>query len=118
MAARAALFAVAMPHWRLLVAYLCGMLVTVAMVAITLAAASYAVVLFADASSLAASGNGPFQLVSVGVSLIVHVLVMVLAATLATTSTRRGWRAVALDEQRERGARARRADRVLDLPVL
>jgi hypothetical protein len=96
-AARAALFAVAVPRWRLVAAYACGALVTVAMAAITLAAMLYAIALFADASSLAASGNGPFQLVSVGVSLIVQLLVMVLTATLAATSTQRGWRAVALD---------------------
>jgi hypothetical protein len=42
-----------------------------------------------------ASGNGSFQLVSVGVSLIVQLLVMVLAAALSATSTRRGWSAVA-----------------------
>lgn len=96
-AARAALFAVAVPRWRLLAAYACGTLVTVAMAAIALAAMLYATALFADASSLAASGNGPFQLVSVGVSLIVQLVVMVLTATLAATSTQRGWRAVALD---------------------
>jgi hypothetical protein len=96
-AARAALFAVTMARWRLLAAYGCGTLVTVAMSAITLAATLYAVALFADAPSLAASGNGPFQLVSVGVSLVAQLLVMVLSATLAATSTRRGWNAVALD---------------------
>ncbi len=96
-AARAALFAVAVPRWRLLAAYACGTLVTVAMAAITLAVMLYAIALFADASSLAASGNGPFQLVSVGVSLVVQLVVMALTATLAATSTQRGWRVVALD---------------------
>lgn len=97
MAARRALFAVPMPRWRLLAAFRCGTLVTAAMVAITLAASLYVIALLTDASSLAASGNGPFQLVSVGVSLVLQLLVMVLAATLAATTTRRGWRAVALD---------------------
>ncbi len=96
-AARAALSAVTMARWRLLAAYGCGTFVTVAMSAITLAATLYAVALFADASSLAATGNGPFQLVSVGVSVIVQLLVMALASTLAATSTRRGWNAAALD---------------------
>jgi hypothetical protein len=97
LAARRALFAVPMPRRRLLAAFGCGTLVSAAMVAITLAASLYAIALFIDASSLAASGNGPFQLVSVGVSLVLQLLVMVLAATLAATTTRRGWRAVVLD---------------------
>ena len=96
-AARGALFAVAMPRWRLVAAFACGTFVTAAMVAIALATTLYGIALFADASHLAASGNGPFQLLSTGVSLAVQLLVMVLAATLAATSTRRGWRAVALD---------------------
>lgn len=96
-AARGALFAVPMPRGRLLAAFGCGTLVTAAMVAIALAASLYAIALLTDASSLAASGNGPFQLVSVGVSLVLQLLVMVLAATLAATTTRRGWRAVAPD---------------------
>lgn len=96
-AARGALFAVAMPRWRLVAAFACGTFVTAAMVAIALATTLYGIALFADASRLAASGNGPFQLLSTGVSLAVQLLVMVLAATLAATSTRRGWRAVAVD---------------------
>jgi hypothetical protein len=96
-AARGALFAVAMPRWRLITAFVCGTLVTAAMVTIALATTLYGIALFADASRLAASGNGPFQMLSTGVSLAVQLLVMVLAATLAATSTRRGWRAVALD---------------------
>jgi hypothetical protein len=96
-AARGALFAVAMPRWRLVAAFACGTFVTAAMVAIALATALYGIALFADASHLAAAGNGPFQLLSVGVSLVVQLLVMVLAAALAAASTRRGWRAVALD---------------------
>ncbi|HEY5195296.1 MAG TPA: hypothetical protein VIJ39_15685 [Solirubrobacteraceae bacterium] len=96
-AARGALFAVPMQRWRLVAAFACGTLVTAAMVAIAVATTLYGIALFADASHLAASGNGPFQLLSTGVSLAVQLLVMVLAATLAATSTRRGWRAVALD---------------------
>ena len=57
----------------------------------------YAIGLFADVSSLAAAGNGPFRLVSVGASLILQLLVMTFAAIAAATTTRRGWGAVALD---------------------
>lgn len=94
--ARAVLFAVPMARGRLLAAYVCGMFVTAAMVAITLATTVYAIGLFADVSSLAAAGNGPFGLVSVGASLILQLLVMTFAAIAAATTTRRGWGAVAL----------------------
>ncbi len=95
--ARAVLFAVPVGRARLLAAYACGVFVTAAMVAITLATALYAIGLFADASSLAAAGNGPFRLVSVGASLVLQLLVMTFAALAAATTTRRGWGAVALD---------------------
>ncbi len=95
--ARAVLFAVPMARARLLAAYACGVLVTAAMMAITLATTLYAIGLFADASSLAATANGPFQLVSVGASLILQLLVMASAAIAAATTTRRGWGARALD---------------------
>jgi hypothetical protein len=49
-------------------------------------------VLVIDAGSLAAEPNGPFQLLSVSASLTVLAIVMVLAAGLAATATRRGWR--------------------------
>lgn len=94
-AARAALFAVPMARRRLVMALACGTLVTVAMAVIALATAIYVIALFDHASHLAASANGPFQLVSTGVSLAVQLAVMLLAVTLAATSTRRGWRAVA-----------------------
>ncbi len=95
MAARAALFAVSMPRRRLVTAFVFGTLVTVAMAAIALATAVYAIALFADAPRLAASANGPLQLVSTGVSLTVQLAVMLMVGTLAATTTRRGWRAVA-----------------------
>ncbi len=96
-AARAALFAVPMPRWRLLTAFACGTLVTAAMPVIALATAIYAITLSADASRLAASANGPFQIVSTGVSLALQLAVMLLAAMLASTTTRRGWPALARD---------------------
>ncbi len=94
-AARAALFAVPMPDRWLLTGFACGTLVTAAMTAIALATAVYAITLFADASQLAASANGPLQLLSTGASLAAQLAVMLLAAMLASTTTRRGWRAVA-----------------------
>ena len=92
-ASRRALFAVPMPRGRLLTAFACGTLVTAAMVAITLATAVYAIALPVDASGLAGAPNGPLQAVSVSASLVLEVVVMALAATLASTATRRGWRA-------------------------
>ena len=95
--ARAVLFAVPVGRVRLLAAYTCGVFVTAAMVAITLATTLYAIGLFADAPSLAAAGNGPFRLVSVGASLVLQLLVMTFAVLAAATTTRRGWGAVARD---------------------
>ncbi len=96
-AARAALFAVPMPRGRLVGAFACGTLVTAGMIAIALATAVYAITLVADASRLAASANGPFQLMNTGGSLAVQLAIMLLAAALAATSTRRGWQAFARD---------------------
>jgi hypothetical protein len=59
-----------------------------------LAAALYAIALPLDASHFAGAPNGPLQLISTGVSLVSLVIVMVLAATLASSTTSRGWRAV------------------------
>jgi hypothetical protein len=97
LSARAALFALPLSRARLITAFACGTLLTVAMAAIALATALYAIALTVDSSPLAASPNGPFQLLSTRVSLIVQLLVMVLAAGLAATTTRRGWRAVMFD---------------------
>jgi hypothetical protein len=93
-AARTALFAVPLSRARLLTAFACGALVTAAMAAMALATALYAIALTIDASPLAAAPNGPFQAISTGASLVAEMVVMVLAATLALTTTRRGWRAV------------------------
>lgn len=95
--ARAALFAVPMPRWRLVTAFTCGALVVLAMTVIALATAVYAITLFVDASHLATSANGPFQLVSTGVSLAAQLAVMLVATMFASTTTHRGWSALARD---------------------
>lgn len=92
LACRAALFATPVGTARLRAALGAGTLVTFAMLAIALATAVYAIALIADASHLAAEGNGPFQVLSVTASLIVQVVVMVGAGVLATVATARGWR--------------------------
>jgi hypothetical protein len=91
LACRAALFATPVRPDRLRAALASGTLVTIAMLAITLATAVYAIALIIDASSLAAEPNGPFQLLSVTASLIVQVIVMTAATVLALITTRRGW---------------------------
>jgi hypothetical protein len=93
-ASRTALFAVPMSRGRLVTAFVCGTLVTAAMAAMALATAVYAIALPVDATYLAGAPNGPFQVVSTGASLVAILIVMALAATLASTTTRRGWRAV------------------------
>src|ERR1035441_1056294 len=93
-ASRTALFAVPMSRGRLVTAFACGTLVTVAMAAMALATALYAIALLIDASHLAGAPNGPLQMISTGASLVALLIVMVLAATVASTITRRGWRAV------------------------
>jgi hypothetical protein len=93
-ASRKALFAVALSRGRLVTAFACGTFVTAAMAAVALATALYAIALLLDASPLAASPNGPLQAISTSASLAVQLVVMVIAATLACTTTRRGWRAV------------------------
>jgi hypothetical protein len=78
----------------LLTAFACGALVTAAMVAITIATATYTIALSVDASALAGGPNGPLQATSVSVSLIGQLIVMVIAGVLAGITTRRGWCAV------------------------
>jgi hypothetical protein len=69
-----------------------GTIVAVAMLAIAVATAIYAIALSADASRLAAEPNGPFQVLSVTASLIIQVVVMVGAGALAGVATVRAWR--------------------------
>lgn len=91
-ACRAALFATPIAPVRLRAALAAGTLVSFAMLAIALATAVYAVALIADASHLAAEGNGPFQVLSVTASLMIQLVVMVGAGILAVVATTRGWR--------------------------
>lgn len=92
LACRAVLFATPVAPPGLRVALVSGAIVTTAMFLIAAATAIYAVALILDAGSLAAEPNGPFQVLSVSASLTVLAIVMVLAAGLAATATRRGWR--------------------------
>jgi len=94
LASRRALFAVPVARRWLLVAFACGALVTAAMAAMAIATAIYTIALSVDASALAAEPNGPLQATSVSVSLVLLLVVMILAGTLAATATRRGWRSV------------------------
>lgn len=89
-AARKALFAVPVARRRLVAAYACGALITTAMVAMAFATALYTLALSVDASRLAAAPNGPLDGPSVGVSLILQLVVMVFACTLAAITTLRG----------------------------
>lgn len=92
LACRRALFATPAATARLRAALAAGTLVTLAMLAIAAATAVYAIALATDASRLAASPNGPFQALSVTVSLILQVAVMVGAGALASVATVRAWR--------------------------
>jgi hypothetical protein len=65
------------------------------MVAMTIAVASYTTALTVDAAQLADQPNGPLALMSTSISLVVQLVAMALAATLAATTTRRGWPAAA-----------------------
>lgn len=92
LACRRALFATPAAAARLRTALAAGTVVTLAMLAIAAATAVYAIALATDASHLAASPNGPFQALSVTVSLILQVAVMVGAGALASVATVRAWR--------------------------
>ena len=94
LAARAALFAVAVPRVRLRVALLCATFVTAAMVAMTLAVAVYAVALTQQAAGLAGQPDGPLAANSTAVSLVVQAAAMALTGGLAIITTLRGWRAL------------------------
>lgn len=93
-ASRKVLFAVPLARGSLVAALACATVVSATMVALALATAVYALALPIDASAVAGSANGPLGAISTNTSLIVQVIVMTLAATLATITTRRGWRAI------------------------
>jgi hypothetical protein len=93
LACRDALFATPAPAAQLRVALVAGTVVTAAMVVIAAATAVYAILLSADVSPIAAEPNGPFQVLSVTVSLGLQFVVMVGAGALASVATVRAWRA-------------------------
>ncbi len=94
-AARRALFRIDVPQPWLLAALRLATLVAGAMVAIALAAALYTIALLFDAPTLAGAGNGPFQLVSTGISLAAEAIAMAGLGVSALLSTSRSWRGVA-----------------------
>jgi hypothetical protein len=88
---RRALFATPLRPGRLLVALGSATVVSFAMVVVAAIVAAYAIALALDASQLSATANGPFQVLSTGASLAVQVVVMVVAAAIAVTASRRAW---------------------------
>ncbi|HST33085.1 MAG TPA: hypothetical protein VLJ80_06140 [Solirubrobacteraceae bacterium] len=74
-----------------LLAALCLATLAGTMVAIALATALYAIALPFDAPALAGAGNGPFQLVSTGISLAAEAVAMAGLGLVALLSTRRTW---------------------------
>jgi hypothetical protein len=94
-AASSGLFATRVRRRGLVAALSCGTLVTGAMALMAIATAIYGVALTVDAASLAGQGNGPSGVASVDVSIGIQLVVMIGAASLATVSTLRGWRALA-----------------------
>jgi hypothetical protein len=99
-AARNGLFAMQVRRRGLLAALACGTLVSAAMALMSIATAIYVIALARDASGLAGAGNGPFGLLSVGLSIGLQLVVMVFAAGLAAVSLRRGWSAIAVAPHR------------------
>ncbi len=93
-ASRKVLFEIPVPEGRLTSALAFGTAVTTAMVLIAVATALYAIALQIDASRLAASPNGPLATPPTNLALAIQVVVMVIAGTMATVTTLRGWRAV------------------------
>jgi MFS family permease len=94
-ASRRVLFLMPVARRRLFMAFGCAAIITTAMVVIAMFTALYAIALSVDVPGLAASGNGPLHPTSVTISLVLQLVVMLVAASLAVTTTRRGWRAVA-----------------------
>lgn len=91
---RAALFQVPVGPAELRIALRAATVLAGAMLLIAAAIAMYTIALSADASALGGQSNGPFGLLSVTASLIVQVIVMAGAGTLATVATSRAWRAL------------------------
>lgn len=91
-AAREALLAIGVARAWLVGSLWFASFVSMAMVVMTCATALYTIVLALDAPGLAGEGNGPLQLVSVGVSLVIVTVGMALFAMLAASSVGRTWR--------------------------
>jgi hypothetical protein len=91
---RRALFATPVSRDRLVSSLTCAGLVTVAMIAITLATTIYAIALPLDAPATASSLAGPLRTFSVSVLVSIQLAVMLTATTLATITTHRGWYAM------------------------
>ncbi len=92
LAARETLFRIGVARAWLIGALWSATFVAVAMLTITCATALYTITLVLDAPGLAGEGNGPFQLLSVGVSLVIVTAGMALLAALAASSVGRTWR--------------------------
>ena len=92
LACRRALFVTPAAAVQLRAALVGATVVTATMLAIAIATAVYAIALAADAAALAVQSNGPFQVLSVTVSLIVLLVVMVGSSALAAIATVRAWR--------------------------
>jgi hypothetical protein len=93
LAARRGLFAASVPDPVLRLASTTAAVVAAAMVGIVLATGVYLVAMLVDAPGLAAEGNGPGGLLSVGASIGVFLAVMALAAVAASVSVVRVRRA-------------------------
>ncbi|MGH2903610.1 MAG: hypothetical protein ACRDK7_08520 [Solirubrobacteraceae bacterium] len=93
-AARNALFATPVARAWLVGALVAATLVTAAMLAIAAATMVYAVALPFDAPALAGEPNGPLQLLSVSISLVVQLIEMSVCGVLAMASARRAWRGI------------------------
>jgi hypothetical protein len=94
LAARKALFGIGVARAWLIGALWSATFVSMAMIAMACATALYTIALMLDAPGLTGEGNGPFQLVSVGVSLVIVTVAMTLFAALAVSSVGRTWRCV------------------------
>jgi hypothetical protein len=77
LAARVGLFAITIPRDMLRVTSACATVVVLGMAGIALGTAVYLVALAHDAPGIAAQGNGPLELLSVGASLAIQLVVMV-----------------------------------------
>jgi hypothetical protein len=92
LAARAGLFAITIPRDLLRATSACATVVVLGMAGITLGTAIYLLALAHDAPGLAGQGNGPLELLSVGASLAVQLVVMVVVLVPAGVGAARGRR--------------------------